>query len=139
MLKCRAARLATFAATRGIRPDDVYLRFTLADQTHALSRGLTAFGPSVLIAPIDKRLSQSRYLGGNEYSIADIATFPWLRSWQNQGVTLSDYPHLEKWFHEIDARPAVQRGVKVLAELRKPIRDEKEKEILFGKTQYERR
>jgi GST-like protein len=92
-----------------------------------------------LYSVIDRRLSQSRFLGGKEYSIADIATFPWLRSWQNQGVTLSDYPHLEKWFNAIDARPAVQRGVKVLAELRKPIRDEKEREILFGKTQYERR
>jgi GSH-dependent disulfide-bond oxidoreductase len=92
-----------------------------------------------LYGVIDKRLSQSPFLGGKEYSIADIATFPWLRSWQNQGVTLSDYPHLEKWFNTIDARPAVQRGVKVLAELRKPIRDDKEREILFGKTQYERR
>ena len=92
-----------------------------------------------LYSVIDKRLSQSRFLGGKDYSIADIATFPWLRSWQNQGITLSDYPHLEQWFNAIDARPAVQRGVKVMAELRKPIRDEKEREILFGKTQYERR
>jgi GST-like protein len=92
-----------------------------------------------LYSVIDRRLAQSRFLGGKEYSIADIATFPWLRSWQNQGVTLSDYPHLERWFNAIDARPAVQRGVKVLAELRKPIRDAKEREILFGKTQYERR
>ena len=92
-----------------------------------------------LYSVIDRRLAQSPYLGGKAYSIADIATFPWLRSWQNQGITLSDYPHLEKWFNDIDARPAVQRGVKVLAELRKPIRDEKEREILFGKTQYERR
>ena len=92
-----------------------------------------------LYGVIDKRLSQSPFLGGKEYSIADIATFPWLRSWQNQGVTLSDYPHLEKWFNTIDARPAVQRGVQVLAELRKPFRDEKQREILFGKTQYDRR
>ena len=92
-----------------------------------------------LYSVIDKRLSQSRFLGGNDYSIADIATFPWLRSWQNQGITLSDYSHLERWFNAIDARPAVQRGVKVLAERRKLIRDEKEREVLFGKTQYERR
>ncbi len=92
-----------------------------------------------LYSVIDRRLAQSPFLGGKQYSIADIATFPWLRSWQNQGVTLSDYPHLEQWFNAIDARPAVQRGVKVLAELRKPIRDAKEREILFGKTQYERR
>jgi GST-like protein len=92
-----------------------------------------------LYSVIDRRLARSPYLGGKEYSIADIATFPWLRSWENQGITLSDYPHLEQWFNAIDARPAVQRGVKVLAELRKPIRDDKEREILFGKTQYQRR
>ncbi|NKE64724.1 glutathione S-transferase family protein [Ramlibacter sp. RBP-2] len=92
-----------------------------------------------LYGVIDKRLSQSPWLGGREYSIADIATFPWLRSWENQGIVLADYPHLKAWFERIAERPAVQRGVKVMAELRKPIRDEKEKEILFGKAQYERR
>ena len=92
-----------------------------------------------IYAVIDRRLSRSRYLGGSDYSIADIATFPWLRSWENQGIVLSEYPHLKAWFEQIAARPAVQRGVKVLAEYRKPIRDEKEREILFGNTQYERR
>jgi GST-like protein len=92
-----------------------------------------------LYGVIDRRLSQSAWLGGEEYSIADIATFPWLRSWQNQGVVLSEYPHLQAWFDKIAARPAVERGVKVLADLRRPIRSEKEKEVLFGKTQYERR
>jgi GST-like protein len=92
-----------------------------------------------LYGVIDKRLSQSPWLGGREYSIADIATFPWLRSWENQGIVLAEYPHLKAWFDRIAERPAVQRGVKVMAELRKPIRDEKEKEILFGKAQYERR
>jgi GST-like protein len=52
---------------------------------------------------------------------------------------LAEYPRLKAWFEQIADRPAVQRGVKVLAEYRKPIRDEKEREILFGKTQYERR
>jgi GSH-dependent disulfide-bond oxidoreductase len=88
---------------------------------------------------IDRRLSQSAWLGGSEYSIADIATFPWLRSWQNQGIVLSEFPRLQAWFDKIAERPAVQRGVKVLADLRRPIRTDKEKEILFGKTQYERR
>ena len=92
-----------------------------------------------LYGVIERRLAKSAFLGGKAYSIADIATFPWLRSWQNQGVTLSDYPHLERWFHRIEERPAVQRGVKVLAELRKPFRDDKQREMLFGKTQYERR
>ncbi len=88
---------------------------------------------------IDRRLSKSRFLGGPDYSIADIATFPWLRNWENQGIALAEYPHLKAWFEQIDERPAVQRGVKVLAEYRKPIRDDKAREILFGKAQYERR
>ncbi|MCY7318347.1 MAG: glutathione S-transferase N-terminal domain-containing protein [Ramlibacter sp.] len=92
-----------------------------------------------LYGVIDRRLAKSAFLGGKAYSIADIATFPWLRSWENQGITLSDYPHLERWFHRVEARPAVQRGVKVLAELRKPLRDDKQREVPFGKTQYERR
>jgi GST-like protein len=93
-----------------------------------------------LYGVIDKRLAQSRWLGGDEYSIADIATFPWLRSWQNQGIVLEEYPRLERWFYAIAERPAVQRGVKVLAELRKPItEDPKAREILFGATQYQRR
>jgi GST-like protein len=92
-----------------------------------------------LYGVIDRRLAQSRYLGGSDYSIADIATFPWLRNWENQGIVLSEYPRLKAWFEQIAQRPAVLRGVKVLAEFRKPIRDEKEREILFGKTQYERR
>ena len=92
-----------------------------------------------LYGVIDRRLAASPWLGGRDYSIADIATWPWLRNWKNQGVELSDYPHLEKWFHAIEARPAVQRGVQVMAGLRKPITDDKSREVLFGRKQYERR
>ena len=92
-----------------------------------------------LYSVMDKRLAASKFLAGNSYSIADIATFPWLRSWQNQGVQLSDFPNVERWFNTIAARPAVQRGVQVLADLRKPLMDNKAKEALFGKSQYERR
>ena len=75
----------------------------------------------------------------DEYTIADIAIFPWLRSWQNQGIDWADFPRLKDWFDRIAARPAVQRGVEVLAGLRKPLRSAKEREVLFGATQYERR
>ena len=91
-----------------------------------------------LYGVIDRRLSQSTYLGGSDYSIADIATYPWLRSWEKQGVVLAEYPYLQAWFDRVAQRPAVQRGVKVLAALRRPITGEREREILFGKTQYER-
>ncbi len=92
-----------------------------------------------LYGVMNKRLAKSRYLGGPDYSIADIAVFPWLRSWKNQGIDWNDHPHLKGWFDEIGARPAVQRGVAVLADLRKPISGEREREILFGKRQIEQR
>ena len=91
-----------------------------------------------LYGVIDKQLAKSRFIAGKSYSIADIAIFPWLRSWQNQGIVLDDYPHLKKWFEGIAERPAVQRGVKVLADLRQPLTDDKSRDILFGKTQYQR-
>ncbi len=92
-----------------------------------------------LYGVMNKRLANSRYLGGKDYSIADIAVFPWLRSWKNQGIEWNDYPHLKGWFDEIGARPAVQRGVEVLANLRKPITDDTAREVLFGSTQYKQR
>jgi len=73
-----------------------------------------------LYGVLDKRLSQSRYLAGRDYTIADMAVFPWLRTWERQGVQMSDYPAVQKWFDAIAARPAVKRGVQVLADLRKP-------------------
>ncbi|HUD31748.1 MAG TPA: glutathione binding-like protein [Variovorax sp.] len=92
-----------------------------------------------LYGVIDRQLSKHAFIAGADYSIADIAIFPWLRSWENQGVVIDEYPHLKAWFDAIAARPAVQRGVAVLAERRKPLTGDKEREILFGRTQYEKR
>jgi GSH-dependent disulfide-bond oxidoreductase len=92
-----------------------------------------------LYGVMDKRLAKSKYIAGPSYSIADIAIFPWLRSWKNQGIEWSDFPHLKGWFDEIAARPAVKRGVEVLATQRKPLDDDKAREVLFGKTQYQKR
>jgi GST-like protein len=92
-----------------------------------------------LYGVLDKQLSNTAYLAGNDYTIADIATFPWTRSWKNQGIDMDDFPHAKRWFDEISERPAVRRGVEVLANLRKPLVDDKAKEALFGATQYARR
>ena len=92
-----------------------------------------------LYGVMNKRLAKSKYMAGSEYTIADIAIFPWLRSWKNQGIDWVDYPHLKGWFDEIAARPAVRRGVEVLASQRKPITDDKARETLFGSTQYQQR
>ena len=88
---------------------------------------------------IDRQLANNKFVAGSQYSIADIAIFPWLRNWANQGIVLDHYPNLKAWFNKIAERPAVQRGVQVLADLRKPITGDKEREILFGKTQYQAR
>ncbi|WP_382157664.1 glutathione binding-like protein [Hydrogenophaga sp. ANAO-22] len=92
-----------------------------------------------LYGVMDRQLEAQKFIAGNQYSIADIAIFPWLRNWQNQGIDWADFPHLKQWFDTIAARPAVQRGVAVLADARKPITDDKSREVLFGKTQYEKR
>lgn len=88
-----------------------------------------------LYGVLNKRLAHTTYVGGHDYSIADIAVFPWLRSWKNQGVEMNDYPHLKGWFDEIAKRPAVQRGVEVLAGARRPLTDDKAREVLFGERQ----
>jgi GSH-dependent disulfide-bond oxidoreductase len=85
---------------------------------------------------MNRRLAKSTYIGGAEYGIADMAVFPWLRSWKNQGIDWNDYPHLKGWFDEIAARPAVKRGVEVLAAERRPLLDERAREMLFGASQH---
>jgi GST-like protein len=86
---------------------------------------------------LDKRLGESAYLAGPEYSIADIGTFPWIRNSDRRGIDLGIYPNIRRWHDAIAARPAVQRGVQVLAEnqRRGPMTD-KERENMFGKTQF---
>ena len=93
-----------------------------------------------LYGVMDRRLGVAEYLAGDAYTIADIATFPWTRSIERQGHSLDDFPNVKRWFTAIDARPAVQRGLQVLADRRKegPI-DEKAREAMFGATQYQRR
>ena len=93
-----------------------------------------------LYGVVNRRLGEAEYLAG-EYGIADIATFPWLRYWEKQGITLSDYPNVARWLAVIEQRPAVERALKILADRvdkQKPFTD-RQREILFGKTQYERR
>lgn len=92
-----------------------------------------------LYGVIDRQVAKTAYLAGDQYTIADVATFPWLRSAEKQGVDWADYPHAKRWFDKIAARPAVERGVKVLADKRKEQMDDKAKEMLFGATQYAKR
>lgn len=91
-----------------------------------------------LYGVMDKQLSQHAFLAGRNYTIADMACWPWTRSHANQGVDLNDFPSVKRWYDEIQARPAVQRGVQVLADQRKP-QDATSFENMFGSKQYEKR
>ena len=93
-----------------------------------------------LYGVMNRRLGESLYLAGDEYTIADIATFPWVRSYENQEVDIAEYANVKRWFEAISARPAVQRGLEVLADQRKsgPL-DNEGWENMFGANQYQRR
>lgn len=91
-----------------------------------------------IYAVLDRRLGEAPYLGG-EYSIADMAVFPWTRFHARQGVDAAEWPNFMRWLDAIAARPAVQKGVTLLADRsRQGPMDAKAKEVLFGKTQYEK-
>lgn len=88
-----------------------------------------------LYGVLDKRLADREYVAG-AYSIADMACYPWVRPYKNQGQDIAEFPHLEAWFKRMHDRPAVARGVKVGEELRNPaynLKDDKDAQaILFG-------
>ncbi len=74
------------------------------------------------------------YVAGADYSIADMAIFPWIRTHQAQKVSLVDFPHIERWYNAIFQRPAVQRGLELLKDLRANTMSEEARKALFGQT-----
>ena len=66
-----------------------------------------------LYTVMDKRLGETEFLAG-DYSIADMAVYPWLRPYKWQGQELSNFPNLQRWYSAVRARPAVQRGLAVM-------------------------
>jgi len=97
---------------------------------------------------LNTRLGETPWLAGQEYSMADIITFPWLRTasdpsprFDQRGyIELGEFPHVKRWFDTMMARPGVQRGLQVLENAReeKTITDA-ERENYFGKTQFQAR
>jgi GSH-dependent disulfide-bond oxidoreductase len=88
-----------------------------------------------LYGVLNIRLKNRDYLAG-EYSIADMASYPWVRPYKNQGQDIAEFPNLERWFQRMRDRPAVARGVKVGEELRQTAAnlatDKEAQKILFG-------
>ena len=88
---------------------------------------------------LDRRLGEVEYVAG-DYSIADMAIYPWIRPYKNQSQDLDAHPNLLRWVLEIKERPAVRRGCQVLEDQRRegPM-SEKQREVMFGATQYAKR
>ena len=90
-----------------------------------------------LYGVMDRRLAVQPYLAGAEYSIADIAAYPWIVPWQRQSQDLSQFPALKAWFDGIAARPATQRAYARGEEFRgTPVVTEESRKILFGQTAH---
>ncbi len=98
------------------------------DQSYAQRR----FNDEVhrLYGVMNNRLYDRRYLAGDVYTIADIVSYPWTVGWQQQGIDLDEFRYFKRWFDEISARPAVQRGLAVTAGA--PEEQERRRRILYN-------
>jgi GSH-dependent disulfide-bond oxidoreductase len=85
------------------------------DQSYAVRR----FTDEVnrLYGVLNNQLYDRRYLCGDEYTIADMISYPWTVNWKAQGQDIDEFPYFKRWFTELGERPAVQRGMAVGAEL----------------------
>jgi GSH-dependent disulfide-bond oxidoreductase len=93
-----------------------------------------------LYGVMEARLGQAPFLGGNEYSIADIATFPWTRNHDAHGVPWADKPNLSRWFGAIAERPAVKAALAKVAAIKsnRDFASEDQKDQFFGRGKYAR-
>ena len=85
---------------------------------------------------LERRLSEAQFLGGDAYSIADMATYPWALSFEKQGVDLSSRPNTMRWMSGIGNREAVQQGLKFMEEYKRDPSEgmnEDERKAMFGK------
>ncbi len=88
-----------------------------------------------LYGVLDRRLARSAFLAGPEYSIADIASYPWIVPWQRQQQDLNQFPALKRWFDAVAARPATVRAYALGSQFTsRPVVDEESRKILFGQT-----
>jgi GSH-dependent disulfide-bond oxidoreductase len=112
--------------------------FAPKDNEYSMSRYRTEM--KRLYELLEKRLGEAPYLGGDEYSIADVATFPWTRNHDAQGVKWADNPNLARWFDAIAARPAVKRALDKVAQIKsaREVATDESKDRLFGRGRYAR-
>ncbi len=89
---------------------------------------------------LNDRLQWNKYLGGDEYSIADMATFPWTRQHAAHGIKIDEKPGLKRWFEELSARPAVKTMIAKQAEIKssRETASDDDKDRFFGRGKYAR-
>ncbi|MEP3423009.1 MAG: glutathione binding-like protein [Erythrobacter sp.] len=87
-----------------------------------------------LFGVLDRRLTENPYLAGGEFSIADIAVFPWIQTYRAQEIDLASFAHVSRWYEELKQRPGLRRGMSVgrNALRRSPQDDPQANKILFG-------
>ncbi len=88
-----------------------------------------------LYSVLDQRLSQQHYVGGDRYSIADMAIYPWIVPWEKQRQTLEEFPDLERWFEEVSQRPAVRKAYALVEDINPQAgitMDDEARKHLFG-------
>lgn len=91
-----------------------------------------------LLGVINNRLADREHLAG-DYSVADMACWPWVRGHERLGQDLDEFPHVKRWDDAMAARPAAKKGVAVGRELRQDNFDEEERRVLFGQKARNRR
>jgi GST-like protein len=88
-----------------------------------------------LYGVLNRRLDGRTFIAGDDYTIADMAAYPWIVSYEAQGMTLAEFPHLKAWFESIQARPGTQRAYAMGAAVKEtsgPHDAAAEHRILFG-------
>lgn len=91
---------------------------------------------------MDERLASNEYLAGNQYSLADVATFPWTmpQQWELHRIDIDEFPNVKRWNATVAERPAVKRGVAVMADdIKVGSPTEEASKNLFGDVQFEKR
>ena len=87
-----------------------------------------------LYGVLESRLAKASYVGGGEYSIADMACFPWIQTWKAQEIPIDEYPHLRRWYDLLKSRPALRRGMAQGRDMlsNNLLQDPAAREVLFG-------
>jgi len=108
-------QMANQGPKTGERGHFARLKDSQGDQSYALRR----FDDELhrLYGVLNNRLYDRRYLAGDNYSIADMACYPWCVGWEAQGIDINEFKYFGRWLHELSERPALQKGMAVGSEL----------------------